>query len=187
MFCLEARSPNTAKNFVVNQKKPLIGAAAIAAGFAFKKSYDGPVFDSKGVDLTGKTIVITGANTGLGKESALSLAGMGMPEVILLCRNAEKAQAAVDDIKARTKNPNIRYILCDLADLKSVKSAADQVKKSVSRVDILQLNSGVMAIPERETTKDGFEKHMGINHLGHFALTSYLFDVLKKTKNSTCN
>ena len=176
--------PSTAKGFLVKQRKPLIGASALVAGLAFKKSYDGPVFNSKDIDLTGKTIVITGANTGLGKESALSLAGMGMPEVILLCRNPEKAQAAVDDIKIRTKNPNVRYIICDLSDLKSVKDAADQVKKSVARLDVLQLNSGVMVIPQRETTKDGFEKHMGINHLGHFALTALLFDLLKKSKNS---
>ena len=183
VFGLEA-SPNSAKSFLINQRKPLVGATALAVGLAFKKSYDGPEFNSKGTDLTGKTIVITGANTGLGKESALSLAAMGMPELILLCRNEEKAQAAVDDIKMRTNNPNVRYIICDLANLKSVKNAADQVKKSVSRLDVLQLNSGVMAIPQREVTEDGFEKHMGINHLGHFALTAMLFDLLKKTKNS---
>ena len=183
VFGLEA-SPNSAKSFLINQRKPLVGATALAVGLAFKKSYDGPEFNSKGTDLTGKTIVITGANTGLGKESALSLAAMGMPELILLCRNEEKAQAAVDDIKMRTNNPNVRYIICDLANLKSVKNAADQVKKSVSRLDVLQLNSGVMAIPQREVTEDGFEKHMGINHLGHFVLTATLFDLLKKTKNS---
>lgn len=144
-----------------------------------KKLYDGPEF-SEAVDLTGKTIIITGANTGLGKEAALRLSGLGKPEVLLLCRDRTKATEAIKFISQETGNPNIRFVECDLADLKSVSRAADQIKTMVQKIDVLQLNSGVMAIPTREVTTDGFEKHMGINHLGHFALARDLFPLVKK-------
>lgn len=161
--------------------RALLGGAAVLAGAVGKKLYDGPAFNEP-VDLTGKVIAITGSNTGLGFESAKKLASLGKPEIIMLCRNEQKAKAAIDKIFAQTGNPNLSYIQCDLEDLKSVAAAAQELKAKHSRLDVLQLNSGVMAIPTREVTKDGFEKHLGINHLGHFALTRDLFDLIKKTK-----
>ena len=123
---------------------------------------------------------------------------------ILYFSDEKKAKITIDEIVAKTGNNNIRFIQCDLADLQSIATASREVKNSVSKVDILQLNSGVMAIPTRETTKvildsckenknnysdcmtvslhlqDGFEKQLGINHLGHFFLTQELFPLLKK-------
>ena len=163
-------------------KRLLVGSALVGAGVLGKRLYDGPVFNEP-VDLSGKVIAITGANTGLGKESALKLASLGA-ELILLCRNEAKAQSAVADIIAKTGNKNVRFVKLDLEDLSSVSRAADELKKTLGRLDVLQLNSGVMALPVREVTKDGFEKHIGINHLGHFALTKELWPLLKRSASA---
>jgi len=157
-----------------------LGGLAVGAGIVGKRVYDGPIF-SESVDLTGKVIAITGANTGLGKESALFLAKLGRPEIVLLCRNEGKAKAAAEEIRVATGNPNLRYILCDLEDLSSVKKASAELRSTVSRLDVLQLNSGVMAVPIREVTMEGFERQIGVNHLGHFALARELFPLLSKT------
>ena len=163
----------------------VIGGSALVGGVGVlgKAWYDGPVFD-EAVDLTGKVILITGANTGLGKESALKLASLGKPEVILLSRSESKGIAAVEDVKAKTGNPNVRFIKLDLSSLASVKSAAREVMQITNKIDVLQLNAGVMAIPTRETTEDGFEKHLGVNHLGHFSFAAELFPLLKKTQGA---
>jgi len=164
--------------------KGLLSAGAISvAGAVGKSVYDGPEF-KENVDLTGKTIVITGANTGLGKEAAVRLAGLGKPEIIMLCRNKDKATKSISDIVQKSGNKNVHFIECDLADLTSISKCAEELKNRVSKVDVLQLNSGVMAIPTRETTVDGFEKHLGINHLGHFKLTQLIFPLLEKTQGA---
>jgi len=172
-------SPRTLNSNPFSSNRILAGAGLVGLGVLGKRSYDGPVFEEK-VDLTGKVIVITGANTGLGKESALKLASLGTPEIVLLCRSEIKAKIAVDDIIAKTGNKNTRFIKLDLESLESIKNAARELTKSTPRIDVLQLNSGVMAIPEREVTRDGFEKHLGINHLGHFALAAELWPLLGK-------
>lgn len=105
----------------------------------------------------------------------------------ILCRNQEKGNEAVAQIRARSKcNPNtvIENIVCDLSDLQSVKKCSDVLSSKVKQVDVLINNAGVMAIPERQETKDGFEMHMGINHLGHFALTSHLASLLNKSPSA---
>ena len=163
--------------------KAILGAGGVAAAFVGKNILDGPEF-KENVDLTGKTIIITGSNTGLGKEAALKLASLGKPEVFLLCRNQKKAEAAIQEIISKSGNSNIKFVECDLADLASVQSAADKLKSLVTKIDVLQLNSGVMAIPQREVTKDGFEKQLGVNHLGHFKLTKELYPLLKNTKGA---
>lgn len=160
----------------------LVGGAVVL-GFLGKQLYDGPEFKET-PDLTGKVIAITGSNTGLGYESALKIASFGKPTVLLLCRNQAKAQAAVEKIREKTGNPNVASILLDLEDLSSVRRAAKEINGRYERLDVLQLNSGVMAVPNRETTMDGFEKQMGINHLGHFALARDLWPLVKKTPGS---
>lgn len=109
---------------------------------------------------------------------------MGAPEIVLLCRNEDKAKIATEDIVSKTGNKRVSFIECDLADIQSIARCAQKLTNKLRKIDVLQLNSGVMAIADRETTVDGFEKQLGINHLGHFKLTQLLFPLLKKTQGA---
>lgn len=133
-------------------------------------------------DLTGKVIVITGANSGIGFESARELARKGA-EVILASRNQNKAEAALQEIIAENPSARLVFIPLDLADLDSVKEFADQFKARYERLDVLINNAGVMMVPYLETAQ-GFELQLGTNHLGHFALTGLLIDLLLITPGS---
>ena len=129
--------------------------------------------------LAGRTVLITGANSGLGLESAARLAAAGA-DVVATARTDAKAQQAVNEIEKRTGR-KVAGVALDLADLKSVKSLPSRLPKSVSKIDVLMENAGVMAIPERLTTKDGFERQIGVNHLGHYALVASLLPLLEKS------
>jgi NAD(P)-dependent dehydrogenase (short-subunit alcohol dehydrogenase family) len=118
-------------------------------------------------DLTGRTAVVTGANSGLGLETARMLAEAGA-RVLMACRNLAKAEGA-----AARVGHGAEVVALDLGSLTSVAQAADDVKGRTSRVDILVNNAGLMAI-DRATTADGFEMQFGVNHLGHFAFTAHL-------------
>jgi retinol dehydrogenase 12 len=120
---------------------------------------------------TGKVCVITGANTGLGKEAALVLSQKGFT-VVGACRNAERGLQAARDLA--TAGGAMEIMELDLASLASVRSFAEAFLQRYSRCDVLLNNAGVMAPPERETTADGFELQLGVNHLGHFLLTDLL-------------
>lgn len=133
-------------------------------------------------DLTGKNIIITGSNTGLGFATAKEISGKG-GNVILACRSLQRAQDAKNKILESHPNANIDIILLDLGDLSKVESFAKAYKAKYKTLDILINNAGVMTTPYM-TTEDGFEFQNGINHLGHFALTAQLFDLLKTTKDS---
>lgn len=115
-------------------------------------------------DQTGRTAIITGANSGIGLEAARALAAAGA-HVVLAVRDPEKGRAAADSIKGSTE---VRHL--DLADLASVRKFTDEWSGDI---DLLINNAGVMAIPQRSTA-DGFEMQLGTNHLGHFALTNQL-------------
>lgn len=130
-------------------------------------------------DLTGRTAVVTGANSGLGLETARALGGAGA-DVILACRNTEKGQGAIDDIRRDHPDAELEVMTLDLADLTSVQSFAEAFDQARGRLDLLINNAGVMALPERRTA-DGFEMQFGTNHLGHFALTGRLMDKLLQT------
>ena len=130
-------------------------------------------------DLTGKTIVITGANSGLGYESALALAGAGA-HVVLACRDQEKGRAAERLIRAAHPRASTELVALDLASLADIRRAATALRDAHPRIDILLNNAGVMALPYRKTT-DGFEMQLGTNHLGHFALTGLLLEALLAT------
>lgn len=139
-------------------------------------------FTAKDVpDQTGKTIFITGANTGLGYEAAKVLAGKNA-RVIIGCRSTEKAKQAKKDILAEHGNADVSIVKLDLGSLKSVKQAAAKVSKE-ARLDILINNAGIM-IPPYELTEDGFESQFGVNHLGPFALTGLLLNKLGETPGS---
>jgi hypothetical protein len=123
-------------------------------------------------DLSGKTAIVTGANVGLGYETAKGLAARGA-HTILACRNQEKGHAARDAIRAAHPDASLVVMKLDLADLASIRAFADEVGGAHETVDILCNNAGVMALPYRKTA-DGFEMQFGTNHLGHFALTGLL-------------
>lgn len=123
-------------------------------------------------ELHGKTVLITGANSGIGLEAARHLARRG-PRLLLACRNLEKGEAAAERVREAGPEATVELVSLDLADLESVRAAAEQVNDRVERLDILIDNAGVMATPERRTA-DGFELQLGTNHLGHFALTGRL-------------
>lgn len=129
-------------------------------------------------DLTGKRAVITGATGGLGLEAALALAGKGA-ETILIGRNAAKGAAAEDRIRTTRPAAILRFEQADLADLASVAAVADRLLAEGRPIDILINNAGVMALPTRELTADGFEMQLGTNYLSHFALTGRLLPLLK--------
>ena len=133
-------------------------------------------------DLTGKTIIVTGANTGLGFESVKAFARNGA-NVVMACRSLEKGEVSRKQIIRLYPSSIIQVMQLDLADLKSIRSFAATFRESHAHLDVLLNNAAVMMVPY-SVTKDGFESHMGINHLGHFALTRILLDVLKKTPGS---
>ncbi|XP_007573480.1 PREDICTED: dehydrogenase/reductase SDR family member 13-like isoform X2 [Poecilia mexicana] len=125
--------------------------------------------------LKGKTVVVTGSNTGIGKSTALELAKRGA-RVILACRNKEKAEAAVFDIRSESGNPQVVFMQLDLASLKSVRSFAETFLKTEPRLDILINNAGVLG---PGCTEEGFDLAFGVNHLGHFLLTNLLLERLR--------
>ncbi|SHM50962.1 oxidoreductase [Cryptosporangium aurantiacum] len=132
-------------------------------------------------DLTGRTAVVTGANIGLGFETARLLAAHGATTV-LACRTVTTADAAAERIRATSTAP-VSTIELDLASLASVRTAAERIRTQHPRLDLLINNAGVGMSPERGTA-DGFEIHLGTNHLGHFALTGLLLDRLLATPGS---
>jgi NAD(P)-dependent dehydrogenase (short-subunit alcohol dehydrogenase family) len=126
-------------------------------------------------DMTGQTVVVTGANTGLGFEAAKVLAGRGA-QVLVACRSATKGEAAMERIRQVHGDALLQYIPLDLGSLASVHEAA-QLINALPRLDLLINNAGIM-IPPYELTADGFESQFGVNHLGPFALTGLLLDKL---------
>lgn len=134
--------------------------------------------------LEGQVIVITGANTGLGAEAAEDLARRGAT-VVLACRNFENTRETIKSIRARTGNNDVHYLHLDLGSLQSVRVFAEEVLAAYSVVHTLVCNAGVWCPMEQgNTTKDGFEVHAGVNHLGHFLLTSLLLDRLAESAPS---
>ncbi|MBI2697869.1 short-chain dehydrogenase [Mycobacterium gordonae] len=127
-------------------------------------------------DQTGRTAVVTGANTGLGLETAAALAAHGA-RVVLAVRNLDKGKQAVDRITAATPGAQVQLQELDLGSLASVRDAAAQLRSDHDGIDLLINNAGVM-YPPKSTTADGFEMQFGTNHLGHFALTGLLLDRL---------
>jgi NAD(P)-dependent dehydrogenase (short-subunit alcohol dehydrogenase family) len=133
-------------------------------------------------DQTGRTAVITGANTGLGYETADALAARGA-RVVLAVRNLDKGKAAADLITRAHPGAEVSVQELDLTSLASVAEAADALRAGLDGIDLLINNAGVMMTP-KSTTKDGFELQFGTNHLGHFALTGRLLDRLLASPDS---
>ncbi len=133
-------------------------------------------------DLIGKVAIVTGSSSGIGFEAARVLANKNA-EVIIAVRNQSKGDKAVQEIKEQNQNADVKVMLLDLASLKSIRNFAEEFKKQYSRLDLLINNAGVM-IPPYSKTEDGFELQFGTNHLGHFALTGFLIDLINSTPGS---
>jgi NAD(P)-dependent dehydrogenase (short-subunit alcohol dehydrogenase family) len=127
-------------------------------------------------DLSGRTAVVTGANGGLGLQTALALAGAGA-HVVMAARDPARTAAAEARIRASSPSASLEVVPLDLGDLSSVAAAAREVLDRHERLDLLVANAGVMAMPQR-TTADGFEEQFGVNHLGHWALTAHLLPAI---------
>jgi NAD(P)-dependent dehydrogenase (short-subunit alcohol dehydrogenase family) len=127
--------------------------------------------------LAGKQAIVTGANSGLGLETAVGLAAAGA-HLVLACRSPERSATALAELRRRVPSASAELMRLDLSDLASVRAFADQY--GARRLDILVNNAGVMALPYAQT-KDGFELQIGTNHLGHFALTGLLLPRLVAT------
>ncbi|QIP12076.1 SDR family NAD(P)-dependent oxidoreductase [Spirosoma aureum] len=131
---------------------------------------------------SGKTVIVTGANTGIGYETALAFYQAGA-HVLVACRDENKAQKAIASLNTHAGDGTLEVGVVDLASLASVKPFADHFLQHHSRLDVLINNAGVM-VPPASVTNDGFELQFGVNFLGHFALTGYLYPLLKQTLNA---
>jgi NAD(P)-dependent dehydrogenase (short-subunit alcohol dehydrogenase family) len=133
-------------------------------------------------NFSGKTAVITGANSGIGLEAAKVLAGKGI-HIIMAVRNEAKGVVARKEILALHPAATVEIRMLDVADLASVRTFADEILRDFAALDLLINNAGVM-MPPYSKTKDGFEMQFGSNHLGHFALTALLFPLIDRTPDS---
>uniref|UniRef100_A0A8C6L5M9 Si:dkey-23o4.6 n=1 Tax=Nothobranchius furzeri TaxID=105023 RepID=A0A8C6L5M9_NOTFU len=134
------------------------------------------------VRLDGKTVLVTGANTGIGKETCRDLAARGA-RVVMACRDLVRAEQAAEKIRRSTGNGNVVIRHLDLASIYSVTQFAKDFQDSEDRLDVLINNAGVMMCP-RKITEDGFETQMAVNHLGHFLLTNLLLPMLRSSAPS---
>ena len=161
-----------------------VGAAVLAPPLRSVSAAEPTIYTPPAGSLTGTTVLITGANTGLGLESAKRLAVAGAT-LIVTARSKAKADGAVKDVLAAVPGSRVTGVDLDLANLASVKGFPERLTAAAGDVpiDVLLNNAGVMAIPERVPTLDGFEKTIGVNHLGHYALVGVLLPLLKKAKN----
>ncbi|KAK3721915.1 hypothetical protein LTR37_002731 [Vermiconidia calcicola] len=130
--------------------------------------------------LSGKVVLVTGGNAGLGKETVTQLAKHDPEEIFLAARTRSKAEAAIDEIKQAVPNGRVSFLQLDLSSFRSIKDAADQFKARSDRLDILINNAGIMAVPWSKT-EDGFEIQFGTNHMGHALFTKLLMPTLLKT------
>jgi len=130
-------------------------------------------------DQSGKTVLVTGGNSGLGYETVLQLTRKGA-RVLMAARDRARGTAALERLAAEAPGSQAELAQIDLADLTSVERFADGFLAGDQELDVLINNAGVMAIPHRETTAQGYERQFGTNHLGHFALTGRLLPVLAR-------
>ncbi len=137
---------------------------------------------SSSPDLHGSVIVITGGNSGIGKEAAVALAGLGATTVIT-ARNQAKGQAALDEIRDRSGSDTAQVRALDLGDFASISAFSAEFHEQFDRLDVLVNNAGAI-LTQRQVTAQGFETTFGVNHLGHFLLTDLLLDRLQSSAPS---
>jgi retinol dehydrogenase-12 len=135
-------------------------------------------YGSRMSELAGKVAIVTGSNTGIGKATAHALAARGAA-VVLACRSEDKTRPVIDEIATATGNGDVSFLALDLADLASVKAAADAYRAGGRPLDLLVNNAGVAG--QRGLTADGFELTFGVNHLGHFLFTTELLPLVERS------
>jgi len=133
-------------------------------------------------DQSGRVVVVTGSSSGIGYEAARVLANKNA-EIFIAVRDVKKGEVALNNIKAQNEKANVTLMILDLASLESVKNFVTEFKQKYQKLDLLINNAGVM-MPPYSKTADGFELQFGTNHLGHFALTAQLLDLLQNTEDS---
>ncbi|KAE8601471.1 hypothetical protein XENTR_v10013678 [Xenopus tropicalis] len=158
----------------------MVGTAL--GGAILLKDYTGGGNCPSKASIIGQTVIVTGANTGIGKETALELAKRG-GRIIMACRDMGKCENAARDIRGKTLNHNVFARHLDLASSKSIKEFAKTIINEEERVDVLINNAAVMRCPHWKT-EDNFEMQFGVNHLGHFLLTNLLLEKMKRSENS---
>ncbi|XP_062328618.1 dehydrogenase/reductase SDR family member 13-like [Osmerus eperlanus] len=158
---------------------PILGLGIVLYVIVYYNMFKGSRCTSSAT-LKGKTAIVTGSNTGIGKTTALELAKRGA-RVILACRNKERAEAAAYDIRKESGSNQVVFMQLDLGSMKSVRSFVETFLKTEPRLDLLINNAGMMG-PGR--TEDGFGMAFGVNHLGHFLLTNLLLERLKQCSPS---
>lgn len=136
----------------------------------------------KNTRIDGKIVIITGANSGIGKETAIDLARRG-GKVYIACRDTKRGEDALKEIKERSESSDIHLLQLDLASMESIRQFSLKFHELESHLHILINNAGIMACP-KALTKDGFEMQIGTNHMGHFLLTNLLLDLLKQSAPS---
>lgn len=130
------------------------------------------------MDMKGRTVLVTGANSGMGKATVASLADMGA-KVIMLCRSETRGKQALDEVMQESGR-DVSLMLCDLGSMDSIRDFVVRFRLEYDRLDVLINNAGVIT-PDRRETKDGLELQFGVNHIGHFMLTLLLLSLLKKS------
>ena len=157
----------------------VVGGVVVALSYGlYRRWVRGNVCRSRAL-LTDKVAIVTGANSGIGLETAVGLAKRGA-RVILACRSLATGKNTETIVRKRTGNQNVIFMELDLASLASVRHFAQSFIQKEARLDILINNAGV-ALTRGARTRDGFEVHIGVNHLGHFLLTNLLLDLMKST------
>jgi len=159
----------------------LIFLLVVLVLWLIRKFIQGPVYRKKN-RIDGKVVIVTGCNTGIGKETVLELARRGA-KIYMACRDPARCEAARIEIIDRTQNQQLFNRSLDLGSLESVRNFVARFKAEESRLDLLINNAGIMACP-RSLTADGYEQQFGVNHLGHFLLTNLLLDLLKQSSPS---
>ncbi|KAH8294537.1 hypothetical protein KR044_007733 [Drosophila immigrans] len=159
----------------------LIGLCVFCVMWLLRKFIQGPVYRKKN-RIDGKVVIVTGCNTGIGKETVLELARRGA-KIYMACRDPARCEAARIEIIDRTQNQQLFNRTLDLGSLESVRNFVARFKTEETRLDLLINNAGIMACP-RSLTADGYEQQFGVNHLGHFLLTNLLLDRLKQAAPS---
>ena len=163
---------------------PVYAAGALSLGIVtlwlLRKYYfaDGTCRNKNRLD--GKIVIITGANTGIGKETAIELAKRG-GRVYMGCRSTQRGEKALEEVKASSGSKEVFLLKIDLSSKRSIREFVDNFLSRESHLHILINNAGIMHVPE-DKTEDGFERQMGTNHLGHFYLTHLLLDTLIEGK-----
>ena len=173
---------NTMQEYSWQLSALALGCAVAVGGFLLIRRWAAGGVCRSQARLDGKTVIITGANTGIGLETAVDLAKRNA-RVILACRSVERGETAAVEVRKRSGNDNVVFVQLDLASLDSVRKFAAKILKEEPRIDILINNAGIFSHSFTKTT-DGIEATIAVNHLGHFLLTNLLLDRIKEAPSA---